>query len=169
MLVRVELLAVDGGVEPLHAVLLECLHEDGLGHLKAIVQVDEVLVARLQLLGGNVGKGAVKVVDAVHEVLGETLDGEVLRSLHLALRLVLQVAEVGDAVLELVLYDSLARCRLCAAVTVYAYGGLEQVLLLGLELCFDGVLLLLGLLLLCAALLSLLGLSLGRIRVHPHA
>ena len=105
VLVGVELLALDARVESLHAVLLEGLHEDGLGHLKAIVQVDEVLVARLQLLGGNVGKGAVKVVDAVHEVLGETLDGEVLRSLHLSLRLVLQVAEVGDAVLELVLYD----------------------------------------------------------------
>lgn len=108
MFVGVELLALDGWVESLHAVPLECLHEDGLGHCETVVQVVEVLVASLELFGGDVGKSAVEVVNAVHEVLSETLDGEVLCCLHLALGLILKVAEVGDAVLEFVLDRMLA-------------------------------------------------------------
>lgn len=72
------------------------------------MQVVEVLVAGLELLGRNVGKSAVEVVNAVHEVLGEALDGEVLCCLHFALGLVLKVAEVGDAVLEFILDRVLA-------------------------------------------------------------
>jgi hypothetical protein len=110
VLVGVELLALDGGVESLHAVLLERLHENGLGHHQTIVEVVKILVAGLQLLSGHVGEGAVEVVNAVHKVFGEALDGEVLGSLHLALGLVLQVAEVGDAVLEFVLFVMSATC-----------------------------------------------------------
>jgi hypothetical protein len=107
VLVGVELLALNGRVEPLHAVSLESLHEHSLGHCEAIVEVVEVLVARLELVGGNIGERAVEVVHAVHEILGETLNREVLRCLHFALGLVLEVAEVGDAVLELVLLRAL--------------------------------------------------------------
>ena len=108
MLVGVELLALDGRVESLHAVPLEGLHEHGLGHLETVVEVVEVLVAGLELLSGNIGERAVEVVDAVHQVFGEALDGKVLCGLHFALGLVLEVTEVGDAVLELVLLRVLA-------------------------------------------------------------
>ena len=111
MLVGVELLALDGGIESLHAVPLEGLHEDGLGHCEAVVEVVEILVAGLELVGGDVGERAVEIVDAVHEVFGEALDGKVLCGLHFALGLVLEVTEVGDAVLELVLLRVLAMCH----------------------------------------------------------
>lgn len=110
MLVGIEFLALDAGVESLHAVPLEGLHEDGLGHHQTVVEVVQILVASLELLSRDIGKGAVEVVDAVHEVFGEALNGEVLGSLHLALGLVLKVAEVGDAVFQFVLYRMLANC-----------------------------------------------------------
>lgn len=99
VLVGVELLA--GGVEPLEAVLLEGVEEDGLGHLEALVQVGQVLVlvrrpGRLELVLGHHGERPVQVVHAVDEVLGEALDGELARVLDLALGAVLEVAEVGD-------------------------------------------------------------------------
>jgi hypothetical protein len=56
----------------------------------------KVLVVAIQLLGRDVCKGAVEVVDALDEVLGELLNGEITRSLDLARGTVLQVAEVGD-------------------------------------------------------------------------
>lgn len=53
MHVGVELIALGAGVESLETVLLECVHEDGLGHLEAGVEVQEVLVAAVKLLLGN--------------------------------------------------------------------------------------------------------------------
>lgn len=106
VLVGVELFA--RGLEALQAVLGEGLDEDVLGHLEALVQVDElldvvVLVGGVELLGGDVGQGAVEVVHAVDEVLGELLDGKVAGRLDLALGAVLEVAEVGDGAHALVL------------------------------------------------------------------
>lgn len=102
VLVGVELLAL--GLDALEAVLLERLHEDCLRHLNALVQVHEILVlARGELLGGHRGQGAVEVVHAVNEVLCEFLDGEVSGALDLALRAVLEVAEVGDGAKAFVL------------------------------------------------------------------
>lgn len=95
--IGVELVA--NGIHALETVLGESGHEDGLGHLEALVEVDEVLGGfRLlsKLFGGDGGQGAVEVVDALNEVLCELLDGKVARSLDLALSAVLKVAEVGD-------------------------------------------------------------------------
>lgn len=49
VLVRVELLAI--GVKPLKTVLLQCLHEDRLGHLETRVEVGKILVASVKLFG----------------------------------------------------------------------------------------------------------------------
>lgn len=101
VLVGVELLAV--GVHALETVLLESGHENVLRHLDTLVEGVEVLVVTIQLLGRDVCKGAVKVVNALDEVLGELLDGEVTGSLDLARGTVLQIAEVGDGAQALVL------------------------------------------------------------------
>ena len=102
----IELLA--NGVEPGDAVLREDLHEDGLGHLDALVEADEMLVvvggglAGELLLGHNMQR-AVEVVDAVEEVGGELLDGEVTGRLLIARAAVLERAEVGKEAEVLVL------------------------------------------------------------------
>lgn len=105
MLVRVELLA--DRVEALEAVLGKSLNENLLGHLEAVVEVNEVGVALLvvgrDLVGRDSREGTVEVVDAVDEILGELLDGKVARALDVALGAVLQVAEVGDGSEALVL------------------------------------------------------------------
>lgn len=106
VLVGVELFAL--GLEALEAVLGEGLDEDALGHLEALVEVDElldvvVLLGGVDLVGGDVGEGAVEVIDALDEVLGELLDGKVAGRLDLALGAVLEVAEVGDGAEALVL------------------------------------------------------------------
>ena len=103
VLVGVELVTV--GLEALEAVLVEGLDEDGLRHLDALVQVDEVLVIAGQLLGGDGGQGAVEVVHAIDEVLGELLDRKVASALDLALGAVLEVAEVGDGAKTFILNE----------------------------------------------------------------
>ena len=101
--VGVELFAGLGGVEALEAVLLECVDQDAVGHLDALVQRGQVLVVALELLGRNGGEGAVEVVNRLDEVAGEALDGEVLGGLGLARCALLEVAEVGDGAKVLVL------------------------------------------------------------------
>lgn len=101
--VGVELLAGLRGVEALETVLLQCVDQDAVGHLDALVQGSQVLVISLELLGGDGGEGAVEVVDRLDEVAGEALDGEVLGGLGLARCALLQVAEVGDRAEVLVL------------------------------------------------------------------
>jgi hypothetical protein len=95
----VELLAE--GIQPHDAVLREHLHEDGLGELETLVEADEVLV----VLGGGLAgelvlghdvQGAVEVVDAVEEVRGEFLDGEVFCCFLVAGAAVLEGAEFGE-------------------------------------------------------------------------
>lgn len=103
MHVGIELVALSAGVESLEAVLLECVHEDGLGHLETRVKVQKVLVAAVKLLLGHDRKGTVKVVNAVEQVSGEALEGKVLGCADLALGLLLQVAVFGDLTLPLVL------------------------------------------------------------------
>jgi len=94
--VGVELLGRLAGVESLQAVLLQRVDEDGVGHLDAVVQGNEVGVIALELLFWHGAKGAVKVVDGFYEVAGEALDGEVFSGLDFALGALLEVAEVGD-------------------------------------------------------------------------
>lgn len=106
LLVGVELLAL--GAETLEAVLLKGVHEDVLGHLETLVQVGEILdalrsVLDLELLLGNHSKSSVEVVNAVDEVLGELLDGEIFGGFDLTGGALLQVAEVGDGAQALVL------------------------------------------------------------------
>jgi len=84
-------------------VLLECVHEDGLGHLETRVKVQKVLVAAVKLLLGHDRKGTVEVVNAVEQVSGEALEGKVLGCADLALGLLLQVAVFGNLTLPLVL------------------------------------------------------------------
>lgn len=93
--VGVKLLHLLAWVEALEAVLLQCVEEDGVGHLNAVVQRNQVGVIRLELLGGHGAEGAVQVVDGLDEVAGEALDGEVLCRLGFALGAFLEVAEVG--------------------------------------------------------------------------
>lgn len=59
------------------------------------MQVQEVLIFDREFLGRHVDEGAVEVVDAIEEVFGKALQGEVTRGLDFAFRLVLQVAVVG--------------------------------------------------------------------------
>ena len=106
VLIGVELCAFR--VKALETVLGEGLHEDVFSHLQAIVEVDEILsLLRFvgKLLGRYGGKGAVEVVDAVDEVLGELLGGKVASRLDLALCAVLEVAEVGDGAKAFVLCE----------------------------------------------------------------
>lgn len=87
-------------------MLGKSLHEDGLCHLEAVVEVDEVLnllVLLGKLLGGHHGQGAVEVVHGLNQILGEALDGEFSSSLDLALRAVLKIAEISHCAEALVL------------------------------------------------------------------
>lgn len=103
MHIGVELVAFSAGVESLEAVLLKCVHQDGLGHLETRVEIRKVLVAAVKLLLGHYREGTVEVVDAVKQVPGETLEGKVLGCANLTLGLLLQVAVLGDLTLPLVL------------------------------------------------------------------
>jgi hypothetical protein len=94
--VGVKLLGCLTGVESLQAVLLQRVDEDGVSHLDAVVQGNEVGVVRLELLFWDGAEGAVEVVDGLYEIAGEALDGEVFCGLDLALGTFLEVAEVGD-------------------------------------------------------------------------
>ena len=73
----------------------ERVHEDLFGHFEPAVQGDELGVGGDEFVGGDGGEGAVEVVDAVEEVLGEALQGEVLGGFDFARGLRLQVAVVG--------------------------------------------------------------------------
>lgn len=102
--VGVELLglAIDllAGVEALQTVLLERAHESLLGHLETVDKVEEFLVLFValgtELLLGHRQQRAVKIVNALQQVLGEALDGKVASTVHVALGALLQVAELGD-------------------------------------------------------------------------
>lgn len=102
--VSIELLglAVDllGGIEALETVLLEGVEEDGLGHVETSDEIEEVLVlfglSSGELLLGHGQQRAVEVVDAVEEVLSETLDGELAGGVHVALVALNEVAGFGD-------------------------------------------------------------------------
>lgn len=65
-------------------MLLQCVDEDGVGHLDTVVECDEVCIIRLELLSGNGAKGAVEIVYRLNEIAGEALDGEVFGGLSLA-------------------------------------------------------------------------------------
>jgi hypothetical protein len=93
--IRIELLILYGGVNPLQPVLLQRLHQNGFRHFEPIVQHYEVRVCVGQGGGGDGGEGAVKVVDRLDEVAGEALEGEVFRGRYFTFCAVLEVAEVG--------------------------------------------------------------------------
>lgn len=92
MLVWVELVAVLTWVESLQAVLLQCVDEDGLSHLETVVEVLQLLVLSRKHLLRYSGESAVEVVDAVNQVLCESLKTKVSCCLDFTLRLFLQVA-----------------------------------------------------------------------------
>lgn len=102
--VGVELLglALDllAGVEALEAVLLEGVHEDVLGHLETSNEVKQSLVllsrGSVELIRGHGQQRAVKVINAVEEILSKALNSEVAGTVHIALCALLEVAEVGD-------------------------------------------------------------------------
>lgn len=119
VLIRVELLA--DGVEALEAVLLECVLEDAVGHFETLAKVRQILQILRLLLGrqlrlGHHREGPVQVVDAVYQVLGKALDGELARILDLALGAILQVAEVGNCAKAFVLYVVSAQARVIRRV-----------------------------------------------------
>lgn len=94
--VGIELLRRLRGIESLQAVLLERVDENGVSHLDAVVQGNQIGVVRLELLLGHGAEGAVKVVDRLDEIAGEALDGKVLCALDFALSALLEVAEVSN-------------------------------------------------------------------------
>lgn len=102
--VGVELLglAIDqfAGVEALQTVSLKGVHEDVLGHLQASNEVEQVLVLLIlgsgELLRGHGQQRAVKVINALEEVLGETLDSELAGAIHITLAALLLVAGIGN-------------------------------------------------------------------------
>ena len=94
--VGVELLRSFRGVESLQSVLLERVDENGVRHLDAVVESNEVGIVRLELLLGDGAKGAVEVVNRLDEIASEALNGKVLCALNFALGALLEVAEVGD-------------------------------------------------------------------------
>jgi hypothetical protein len=94
--IGVELLSSFRGVESLQAVLLQRVLHNGVGHLDAVMQRNELSVVALELLGGDGAQRAVEVVDRLYEVAGEALDGEVFCVLDFAFCAVLEVAEVGN-------------------------------------------------------------------------
>lgn len=140
LLVGVELLAL--GAEALEAVLLEGVHKNILSHLEALIQVGEILkvlgsVLCIELLLGDHSKGAVEVVNAVDEVLGELLDCKVFRRLDLTGGSLLEVAEISDGAQALVLEKSQYYLgRFCFQVVtnlpVLDFGFLGSEILLGL-------------------------------------
>lgn len=94
--VGVEFLRRFRGVEALQSVLLERVDEDGIRHLDAVVESNEVGIVRLELLLGDGTKGAIEVVDRLDEIASEALNGKVFCALDFALSTLLEVAEVGD-------------------------------------------------------------------------
>lgn len=108
MSIRIERLS--DRINLLETMFLQRVEQYALRHLQPVVEVDEVLVVFHVGAGlfGDGGQRAVEVVDAVDEVFGEFLDGEVTGCFLVALRAVLQITEVGDGACEFVLYE---RCE----------------------------------------------------------
>lgn len=140
LLVGVELLAL--GAEALEAVLLEGVHENILSHLEALIQIGKILkvlgsVLSIELFLGDHSKGAVEVVNAVDEVLGELLDCKVFRRLDLTGGSLLEVAEISDGAQALVLeksqyYLGRSRFQVVTNLPVLDFGFLGSEILLGL-------------------------------------
>lgn len=87
-------------VEALETMPLECLHQDGLCQLEAIVQAYKVLKVLCLLILGKLlfrhhSQCPVEIIHAVNEIFGKLLDGKVPSRLHFAGRPVLQVLKLG--------------------------------------------------------------------------
>jgi hypothetical protein len=108
--IRIKLLALNTRVEAFKSVLLQSVDQDGVGHLDAVVQGNQVCVVALELFGGDGAQRAVEVVDGLDEVPGEALDGEVFCGLGFALCAFLEVAEVGDGAEVFVLFNFINAC-----------------------------------------------------------
>lgn len=146
----VDLLA---GIKALETVLLEGIEEDMLGHVETGNKIEEVLVlfslSSGELVRGHGQQRAVEVVDAVEEVLGETLDGELAGSVHVALVALNEIAGFGDGAEPFVLikkmWVNIHLRKSCGATHSSEYGEIAYLELngfLGLlfELLLDGVL-----------------------------
>lgn len=60
------------------------------------MQVDEILIVLGEFLRGDGVEGAIEIVDAIEEILGEALQGEFAGGGDFALGLFLEVAVFGD-------------------------------------------------------------------------
>lgn len=92
-------------VDLLQSVLLHGVQQNILRHLQTIVQIHELLVLRgvvARLLRDGL-QGPVQVVDRVHQVLCEFLDGVVAGLALVTLGTLLEVAVFGDSALEFIL------------------------------------------------------------------
>lgn len=96
------------GIESLQTVLLQSVQQDVLGHPQAGHEVHQLLVGfghvAVELLRGNGEESPVEVVNALEQVDGEPLNGEIPGILHLTLGAFLQVEEVGNGTHVFVLY-----------------------------------------------------------------
>lgn len=99
-LLRLALGGLFRGVESLHTVLLEGVHENILGHLQTSDQFHQFLIAlrrgTTELIGWHREKGPVKVVNAFEKVNGEFLNSKVTGDFHVTLSALLEVKEVRD-------------------------------------------------------------------------
>lgn len=95
------------GVESLQTVLLQSVQQNVLGHPQAGHEVHQFLVGLghfgLELLSGNSKESPVEVVNALEQVDGEPLNGEIPGILHVTLGAFLQVEEVCNGTHVLVL------------------------------------------------------------------
>jgi hypothetical protein len=87
----------------------ERIYENIFGHFQALVKFLKVLVGLClvgaELLGGNNGQGAVKIVNGFKEISSETLDRECTSSLNISLGSFLEIPEVCDRAKIFVLVD----------------------------------------------------------------
>jgi hypothetical protein len=109
-----------GGIEALKAVLLEGVEENALGHVKTFDELVESLVVFSlgsgELFLGHGQQSAVKVVNAVKEILGEALDGEFAGAIHVTLVAFNLVAGFRDCAKVLVLNGHLSLANVIGKV-----------------------------------------------------
>jgi hypothetical protein len=106
---RAAVLSCCARIKPLQSVPAERIHENIFGHFQALVKFLKVLVGLClvgaELLGGNNGQGAVKIVNGFKEISSETLDRECTSILNISLGSFLEIPEVCDRAKIFVLVD----------------------------------------------------------------
>ena len=130
VLVWVELVAVLARVESLQTVLLQCVDENSLGHLETVVEVLQLLVFGREHLLRHGGESSIQIVDAVDQVLRESLEAKVSCCLNFTFCLFLQVAVLCYRALPFVLRS--LSVTYFGGPRSFSYGQIQRLLLLSL-------------------------------------